>query len=47
MGDISFTPFPFVDIHGGYRIIHLDIDVDDVELNYDMSGPYAAVSVSF
>ena len=47
MGDISFTPFPFVDIHGGYRILHLDIDVDDVELNYDMSGPYAAVSVSF
>ncbi|MFH1673845.1 MAG: hypothetical protein ABIF87_10545 [Pseudomonadota bacterium] len=47
MGDISFTPFPFVDIHGGYRIIHLDIDVDDVELNYDMSGPYAAVTVSF
>lgn len=47
MGDISFTPFPFVDIHGGYRIIHFDIDIDDVELNYDMSGPYAAVSVSF
>ncbi len=47
MGDISFTPFPFVDIHGGYRIIHLDIDVDDVELNYDMSGPYAAVTIGF
>jgi outer membrane protein len=47
MGDISFTPFPFVDIHGGYRIIHLDVDVDDVELNYDMSGPYAAVTISF
>ncbi len=47
MGDISFTPFPFIDIHGGYRIIHLDIDVDDVELNYDMSGPYAAVTIGF
>jgi hypothetical protein len=47
MGDISFTPFPLVDIHGGYRIIHLDVDVDDVELKYDMSGPYAAVTVGF
>lgn len=47
MGDISWTPFPFVDIHGGYRIIHLDVDVDDVELKYDMSGPYVAVTVGF
>ncbi len=47
MADISFTPFPFVDIHAGYRIIHLDVDIDDAELNYDMSGPYAAVTVSF
>ena len=47
MGDISLTPFPLVDIHGGYRIIHLDVDVDDVELKYDMSGPYVAVTVGF
>ena len=47
MADVSFTPFPFLDIHGGYRIIDFDVDVDDVELKYTMSGPYAAVTVSF
>lgn len=45
--DISFTPFPFVDIHGGYRIFIVDGDIDDVELDYDSSGPYVGVTVSF
>ena len=44
--DISFTPFPFLDIHGGYRIFLIDSDADDVEFNYDTSGPYVAVTVS-
>ncbi|MBW2173837.1 MAG: hypothetical protein JRF64_04205, partial [Deltaproteobacteria bacterium] len=30
--DISITPFPFLDIHGGYRIFLIDADVEDVEL---------------
>lgn len=45
--DISFTPFPFVDIHGGYRIFVVDADIDDVEFDYDTSGPYVGVTVSF
>jgi len=45
--DISITPFPFLDIHGGYRIFLVDADVEDVEFNYDTSGPYAAVTLSF
>jgi hypothetical protein len=45
--DISLTPFPFVDIHGGYRILLVDVDEDDVELDYDTSGPYVAVTLSF
>jgi hypothetical protein len=45
--DISFTPFPFLDIHGGYRIFIVDADIDDVEFDYDTSGPYVAVTLSF
>ncbi len=45
--EISLTPFPFLDIHGGYRIFFIDVDADDVEFDYDTSGPYAAVTLSF
>lgn len=47
MADISYTPFPLIDIHGGYRVFTMDVDTDDVEFNYDTSGPYVAVSLSF
>jgi outer membrane protein len=47
MGDISWTPFPLVDIHGGYRTFVIDIDEGDLTFDYDMSGPYAALTVSF
>ncbi len=45
--DISFTPFPFIDIHGGYRAMVIDFETDDVELNYDVLGPYVGVTLSF
>jgi len=47
MADISWTPFPFIDIHGGYKTFVIDIDEDDVIFDYDMSGPYVALTVSF
>jgi len=47
MADISWTPFPFLDIHGGYKSFIIDIDEDEVVLDYDMSGPYAALTLSF
>ena len=47
MADISLTPFPFVDIHGGYKRFVLDIDEDEVVSDYDMSGPYVALTLSF
>jgi len=46
-GDVSWTPFPFMDIHGGYKTFVIDIDEDDVIFDYDMSGPYVALTVSF
>ena len=47
MADISLTLFPFTDIHGGYRVFTMDFDDDDVELDFDTSGPYVAFTVSF
>jgi hypothetical protein len=46
-GDISYTPFPFLDIHAGYRSFTVTIDIDDVEANFGTSGPYAAITLSF
>ena len=45
--DISITPFPFLDIHGGYRIFLIDADAEDVEFGYDTSGPYVALTIGF
>ena len=47
MADISWTPLPFLDIHGGYKTFVIDIDEDDVVFDYDMSGPFVALTLSF
>jgi hypothetical protein len=46
-GEISFVPVPFVAIHGGYKFFDIAFDEDNVSLNYDMAGPYLAMTVSF
>ena len=46
-GDISYTPFPFVGIHAGYRSFAVDVDVDDLESNFTTAGPYGALTISF
>jgi hypothetical protein len=45
--EISFTPFPFLDIAAGYRLIDLDVDYDDVSLDVSQAGPYVALGVGF
>lgn len=48
MADLSFTPFPFLDIHGGYKVINLEVDDESgVFANYKFSGPYLALTVGF
>ncbi len=48
LADISFTPFPFLNIHGGYRAMSLKIDnVSDIYAKMDFYGPYAGLAVSF
>ncbi len=46
-GDISVTPLPLIAIHGGYRILDLDADEEDIIFNYNMSGPYVMLTVNF
>ncbi len=48
-GDVfaSFVPFPFFRIQGGYRLIDLKIDEDDIVAELKMKGPYVGAQVSF
>ena len=46
--DLAFTPFPFLQIQGGYRIIYFDISPGDLELNdFSIAGPYAGAKLVF
>lgn len=47
LADISFTPFPFLDLHGGYKHIGLKVDKSDLYLNTQFTGPYIGLTVSF
>jgi hypothetical protein len=47
LAELSVTPIPFLDIHGGYRAFIIDADIDDVEFDYNTSGPYVALTLSF
>jgi outer membrane protein len=48
MAELSLTPFPFLNIHGGYRAMSLKIDdVSDIYAKMDFYGPYAGLAISF
>jgi hypothetical protein len=47
LADLSWTPFPLLDIHAGYKYIRVHLDRDDLFLNADFAGPYLALTVSF
>ncbi|MBW1859524.1 MAG: hypothetical protein JRI70_05455 [Deltaproteobacteria bacterium] len=47
LAELSLTPIPFIDINAGYRAFIIDVDVDNVEFDYDTSGPYVALTISF
>lgn len=48
MADVSVTPFPFLNIYGGYRAMSLKIDnVSDIYAKMDFYGPYAGLAVTF
>jgi hypothetical protein len=45
--DLSVTPFPFLDIHGGYKIIRVNVEHNDYYMDSEFSGPYVALTVGF
>ncbi len=45
LGEVSFNPLPFVEIVGGYRHFSLDVDEDDLVLDYTQSGPYVGLGL--
>jgi outer membrane protein len=46
--EISLTPFPFLDIHGGYRLMKIKVDnISDVYGDMDFYGPYVGISIGF
>lgn len=47
VADLSLTPFPFIDIHAGYKIIRMNFDRNDLFLKADFAGPYVALTVGF
>jgi hypothetical protein len=48
LADISVTPFPFVDIHGGYKVIAVKVDnISDVTANPSFQGPYIALTIGW
>lgn len=48
LADISVTPFPFVDIHGGYKVIGVKVDaVSDVTANTRFQGPFVALTIGW
>ena len=47
LADLSLTPFPFLDIHAGYKVIQVHLDRNDLFLNANFAGPYLALTVSW
>jgi hypothetical protein len=47
LADLSYTPFPFLDIHAGYKTIRLKIDHSDLLLDSEFAGPFVGLTVKF
>ncbi len=44
---IKYSPVKMVSVFGGYRLLDLDLEVDDDTANLELSGPYVGASVTF
>ena len=47
LADLSLTPFPYVDIHAGYRLLKLKVDANDFTMDNFYTGPYVGLTVGF
>lgn len=44
---VKYSPVKAVSVFGGYRLIDLDLEVDDDTLVLELSGPYVGASLTF
>jgi len=48
LADLGITPFPFIDIRGGYRIIKFKVDsISDVTTDTTFQGPFVALTIGW
>lgn len=47
LADLSVTPFPFVDINAGYKVLKYKMDVNDFRADQFCTGPYVALTIGF
>ena len=46
--DISVTPFPFLDIHAGYKVMKIPLSgIGSADANVQFSGPYLGLTLGF
>lgn len=45
--DLSLTPFPFLDIHAGYKLLQIKMNVNDYRMDTLYTGPYLGLTVGF
>lgn len=45
--EAALTPFPLLEIVGGYRRFVIDVEWDDILLHYTQSGPYLGAALVF
>ena len=44
---ITFSPWPFVELTGGYRVIDLEGEDGDDKLDFFLHGPFASLTIRF
>ena len=47
VAQIGWTPMPNLEVSGGYRVLLLRIDDDDVRFDHRLNGPYLGATVRF
>jgi len=47
LADLSLTPFPFLDIHAGYKLVQLKVDQNNYMMDVFYTGPYAGLTLGF
>lgn len=48
LAEVSYTPFPFLDLAGGYRYLKFKIDdISHITADSEIAGPYLSLTISF